>query len=84
MNGMILWFSDISVQSKFVFSDQTFKEVPFSYIAFRNMESTLSNERRKQTRRPRTVSLYNSCYSNSDKHMIDEMCSPYDNINTDF
>ena len=60
------------------------KEVPFSYIAFRNMESTLSNERRKQTRRPRTVSLYNSCYSNSDKHMIDEMCSPYDNINTDF
>lgn len=60
------------------------KEVPFSYIAFRNMESTLSNERRKQTRRPRTVSLYNSCYSNSDKPMIDEMCSPYDNMITDF
>ena len=78
MNGMILWFSDISVQSKFVFSDQTLKRCRFLTLHF-----AIWNQR-FPTRDGNTVSLYNSCYSNSDKPMIDEMCSPYDNINTDF
>lgn len=34
MNGMILWFSDISVQSKFVFSDQTLKRCRFLTLHF--------------------------------------------------
>ena len=34
MNGMILWFSDISVQSKFVFTDQTLKRCRFLTLHF--------------------------------------------------